>query len=139
MLTRILTFSNENIRLKHLACQSDMWKELGEKKRTNMRCLVVDGGRVLEMVRQVFDRFLLGEHADIRTLLERGHECIRVVHIEQIADLFVRLNPEAAEEDHQGISSRKRGMQTERVTQTVELAGHTDLELLGWQGKALVK
>ena len=117
-----------------------MWKELGEKKRTNVRCLVLDSGRVLEMVRQVFDRLLLGEHADIRTLLERGHECIRVVHIEQIADLFVRLNPEAAEEDHQGnIFTKARNADGERVPQTVELAGHTYLELLGWQGKAFMK
>ena len=61
---------NQNLRAHRLTREGHVGKELGEKQGLDVRGLVLDCRRILEVVRQVFYRFLLGEHPDIRTLLE---------------------------------------------------------------------
>jgi len=105
-----------------------------------MTSLVVRSGRVLQVVGEVLNRLLLGEDADVRTLLERRHNGVRVLHVQEIVNLLVCLNTQAPEEDHhRNVLAETGDADGERVSEPIELAGHSDLELLGRESKALVQ
>ncbi len=127
-----------------LPCQTDVRKLFGVQEVAHVLGLVLHLRRILKVLRQLLNRLLLGEDPEIRGLLEGSRKKWRH-HLfgrteDELADRLICRDPEGTEEDHEReILMEPRHADKERLSEAVELGGHTDLELLWGRRKRLVQ
>ncbi len=127
-----------------LACELDVRELFGVQQITNLLCLVFHLRGILKTFRQVLNRLLLGEDVEIRGFLEGScqklSERLFLLAEDELTNLAILGDAQSTEEDHEREIFMEAGHTDQKgISETVELGGHTNLELLGGRREGFVQ